>query len=248
MKIKKCVLALIVAAAIMAGFTLGASSANVRQTVTATVCPDLNIEVDGAKKSLKDAAGNPVYPIVYKGSTYVPLRAIGDLLGVGVDWDQDTQTAKYITDGKPAGTDNPVTKGVDFIDDIEAISPYNIKIVQTPKGEQIQVANRVLDHWMRCSLWGTPGINGCEAFYNLSGDYKTLTMTLYSNYDVSVNVYNNKTRDVLLGNVEVKANADPITHTFQINNAVQLTLDVTKDNRYADGSKHFLYIYDAYLQ
>ena len=68
----------------MAGFTLGAGSANVRQTITATLRPDLNIEVDGAKQSLKDAAGNPVYPIVYNNSTYVPFRAVGDLLGVEV--------------------------------------------------------------------------------------------------------------------------------------------------------------------
>jgi len=53
---------------------------------------DTKVTLDGKELSLKDAAGDPVAPIVSDGVTYLPVRAIADALDVPVLWDGETST------------------------------------------------------------------------------------------------------------------------------------------------------------
>lgn len=52
----------------------------------------LNIEVDGEIKQMTDAGGNRVYPITFDGTTYVPVRGLGQLMGANIGWNNDTNT------------------------------------------------------------------------------------------------------------------------------------------------------------
>ena len=63
--------------------------------------PDFTILVEGEKKSFKDAQGNAVYPMLYQGTTYLPVRAIGELMGKNVSW--NSQSA-VITLGSSSGS------------------------------------------------------------------------------------------------------------------------------------------------
>lgn len=58
---------------------------------------DFTVVVDGVKQSFTDAGGNAVYPLLSSGSTYLPVRAIGELMGASVDWDGRTKTVKLET-------------------------------------------------------------------------------------------------------------------------------------------------------
>lgn len=53
---------------------------------------DIKIEIDGETITPKDAAGNIVEPFASNGTTYLPVRAIGEALGKEVDWDNETST------------------------------------------------------------------------------------------------------------------------------------------------------------
>ena len=53
---------------------------------------DIQILVDGKAVTPTDANGNTVEPFILDGTTYVPLRAISDMLGVEVQWDGETNT------------------------------------------------------------------------------------------------------------------------------------------------------------
>ena len=64
-----------------------------KQTVTASLRYDFTIIVDGVERTFTDVNGNRVYPLLYNGSTYLPLRAIGNLMGKTVTWDGETCTA-----------------------------------------------------------------------------------------------------------------------------------------------------------
>ena len=61
-------------------------------SVTATLSPQLNIIVDGVSQTFYNAQGKEVHPIIYNGTTYLPVRAIGELMGKNVNWDQSTRT------------------------------------------------------------------------------------------------------------------------------------------------------------
>lgn len=61
-------------------------------TVEAILRPDINISLNGQKLELKDAEGKAVYPLSYNGTTYLPVRAVGESLDLEVGWNNDTKT------------------------------------------------------------------------------------------------------------------------------------------------------------
>lgn len=87
-------------------------------TVSATLSPNLTIVVDGVEKDFYNVSGKEVHPIVYNGTTYLPLRAIGELMGKNVNWDQSLLTVTL------AGSRStpPVTGIPDSSADVQSIS------------------------------------------------------------------------------------------------------------------------------
>ena len=61
-------------------------------TVSVSLRDDFTIIVDGVTQQFYDAGGNRVYPLLYNGVTYLPIRAVGELMGKVVNWDNNTQT------------------------------------------------------------------------------------------------------------------------------------------------------------
>lgn len=70
---------------VSAGF--GAFAATNLEEIKANLNKGIGFVVNGKEWIPKDQKGNVQYAITYKGSTYVPLRAAGDALGVEVGWD-----------------------------------------------------------------------------------------------------------------------------------------------------------------
>jgi len=52
----------------------------------------VQLVVDGNLIVPKDADGNIVEPFIYEGTTYLPVRAVGEALGKSVSWDGSTKT------------------------------------------------------------------------------------------------------------------------------------------------------------
>lgn len=95
MKTKKQVRRIVILtalAALLVGAGLGAASSSGIQNVQAQLNANIAIKYDGETQTLLDAGGNRIYPLVYNGSTYLPVRAISGLVGLAVDWDQASQT------------------------------------------------------------------------------------------------------------------------------------------------------------
>ncbi len=57
----------------------------------------INIYIDGEEFIAKDVNGARVYPILRDGTTYMPIRAIGEAFGKSVFWDNVMRTAVIIT-------------------------------------------------------------------------------------------------------------------------------------------------------
>ena len=67
------------------------------QTKTATY-RDIKITIDGNEISPKDANGNIVEPFIIDGTTYLPVRAIAEALGLSVAWEDQTNTVVLSSD------------------------------------------------------------------------------------------------------------------------------------------------------
>lgn len=79
-------------------FLTGAFAANTYQK-SINVEYGITLSINGQTPRLTDVNGKTVQPFVYDGTTYVPIRAVGENLGASVIYEQSTNTA-YVTDTK----------------------------------------------------------------------------------------------------------------------------------------------------
>lgn len=87
------------------------------RTVTATIATNFTVTLDGAVKNFSDEAGNAVYPVLYNGTTYLPVRAVANLVGLTTDWDSASKSI-LLSSGKTDGILSADTSG--------AISPLGM--------------------------------------------------------------------------------------------------------------------------
>lgn len=127
---------------------------------------NIKIYVDGVKIDPKDANGNTVEPFIYNGTTYLPVRAIGEAIGKTVSWDGATQSV-YI--GEKPGD-------VQYL--MEVCPPYRTQ----------QCAEYTLTNGKSFSMSGKKYTNGFDisnnwgsggyAIFNLDGKYDSITLEL----------------------------------------------------------------------
>lgn len=86
---KLCVLAL---CALLLNLLIVSAAAVEPSRVTVELRPSVTILVDGVERTFFDVKGREVHTIYYNGTHYLPVRAIGELMGKNVNWDGSTQT------------------------------------------------------------------------------------------------------------------------------------------------------------
>lgn len=87
-KVKWGITATVAAVALAVGVAAG----GVVENINAELHRGLQVIIDGEVQTFYDANGQTVYPIMYNGTTYLPLRAIGGVMGKPVAWDGETET------------------------------------------------------------------------------------------------------------------------------------------------------------
>lgn len=81
-----------VAASVLVFSLVGTAAATIGSRTLTANYNDIKIEVDGKQITPTDANGNTVEPFAIDGTTYLPVRAVGNALGMVVDWDSSTAT------------------------------------------------------------------------------------------------------------------------------------------------------------
>lgn len=79
------------------GSTKGSKSADITYR-------DIKVYLDGVKLDLRNSAGVVIEPFIMGGTTYLPLRVIGQALGIQVGWDSATNTVS-LTAEENSGSD-----------------------------------------------------------------------------------------------------------------------------------------------
>lgn len=121
---------------------------------------DIKLVVDGVPITPKDANGKEVEPFVFEGTTYLPVRAVGEALGKDVKWDGETKTV-YI--GEIPGKINYL---------VDVCPPYEknkYKEYHSSKAEFFKMGGKEYSNGFTLEANGS-------ALINLDGQYSNLTL------------------------------------------------------------------------
>ena len=72
--------------------TIGIGARTVNEWVQVVIARNVNVDLNGETQTLRAGTGEVIYPIIYDGSSYLPVRAIAGLAGLNVDWDAESST------------------------------------------------------------------------------------------------------------------------------------------------------------
>lgn len=104
----------IISIAIIGGTTLtfatGIYAGASIESIQAYINRDIKFSVDKATWVPKDPDGKVLAPVIYDGSSYLPVRALANATGMSIDWESETNT--IIIDTKRT----PITAGVPYKD------------------------------------------------------------------------------------------------------------------------------------
>lgn len=199
---------------------VGAMAAGGLEQIQAYLNRDITIKLDGQTQTMYDAKGNRVYPISYNGTTYVPIRAVSNMLGIDVEWD---------------GANNSVLLGKtdtakDFIEELEPYYTKGVYRYTVKDAKPRTIAGKDYSTYM-VRLFGN---NSYCAKYDLGGKYTKLTFSAYTEGNMSGGNYIQLfgDNDELIANLEIKSKALPETYTVNLTGVTQLTISSTVGDLY----------------
>lgn len=240
-KSQKLIQAAILSAVLVCGICIGVGAAGTSQQITASIEPNVTVTFDGAAQEFFDANGDRVYPILYNGSTYLPMRAVCEqLAGYKVGWDQATRTASIIS------------KEVDGVDLLDMQRAYYVTKTgsntvwaahhMTSDKETTTVNGYTLTHWLTCQAYRLGDVS--MGSFNIEGKYDTVTFRYYADKDATLEVIGDN--EAVLWTKEIKGGQLYQEETVDLLKTNQLTFKFTyqdKNGAYLNGC-----IYDARLK
>ena len=100
--------------ALVMAFATGAAAKTAFDIIKAEIRTDFTIEIDGEIMEFKNAQGERVHPVLHDGTTYLPLRAIGEIMGKTVYWHESEKRIELKDEKK---NDAPTVTDADVIVD-----------------------------------------------------------------------------------------------------------------------------------
>lgn len=96
---------------------IGVAASKMLHIEVTVVSPDFNIDGKVIKDDSYSNGENMLpYALNYKGSTYVPIRVLGELMGKKIGWDKNTGTIHIDSNNKGAGLNFEVVQNVSAAD------------------------------------------------------------------------------------------------------------------------------------
>lgn len=85
-------ISIMIAVVMILSFSIIGFGDAILEKIEATLAHDMKFQVDGEMWQAKDVDGTPLSPLIYKGRSYVPVRALLEEKDVKVDYDNATRT------------------------------------------------------------------------------------------------------------------------------------------------------------
>ena len=164
---------------------------------------NIKIVVDGQQVST-DKSNEP---FIYNGTTYLPIRAVGQAVGKQVSWDGRTNTV-YLGN-------SPVANGEQYL--VDVCPPYKGGIIK----ETVKMAGKT---YVKAINIGDVYVES-DALFNLDGKYETLEFDLghVENYNGEV-TYNFYVDGTLVKTIILEKDALPAHHIVPLNHGLQLKI------------------------
>lgn len=182
---------------------------------TIEVYTGVNIYVDDHLIQPKDANGNPVEVFVYNGTTYLPVRAVGEAVGKTVQWEGKTSSV-YL--GKHTGEKPAVW--LQEMDYFTGSSIYG----SNSESQRDNLGN-YYEHVIDSPITNT---------YLLNGQYSAISGTFYQIYDyrserdplkiTTLKIFGD---DELLYSAEMNGGITPIDFYVDLTGVLKLTVDIS---------------------
>lgn len=125
----------------------GAARAATSTAVTAQLRPNVAVQIDGTVHTFYNAQGQEVFPILYNGTTYLPLRSMGEVMNKNVTWNSATNTVTMggvRTDSGVVGVPNHTAKQTDVTfylrPDITVVIDDVVRTFYDSTGKQVSPA------------------------------------------------------------------------------------------------------------
>lgn len=197
--------------------------------IKAILSQEVSVRYEGEVQVMKDGAGNVVYPIMYNGTTYLPIRAVSNMMDVPVNWEASTKTVIL-------GTEKKEPKSVLKFD--AKTSNYSSKVTDkgslTVEGEL--GANTTFNDGISFRVWNSASSSSSDRAYQatIGGGYSKLSFDAYvpGNDSYILRVYNIDTNE-FLANIEVTGGKIKKVEEIDITgvNTIGFAADATKAGR-----------------
>ncbi len=170
---------------VSASMFAGAYAASNNQQIQAMLNRDIKVVYNGQTQAFADANGAVVYPISYNGSTYLPVRAISELVELPIEWVASTNTillgSSEIQPMDVTKLDNDGGKDGNFV--------INDKAELTIAGSD---ANQEFTSGVYYEIWnGSASVSDYRLMnFTLPTGATELTYTGWSDIDATMEIYN----------------------------------------------------------
>lgn len=208
----------LIAASIAAG---GIAYAKTGSEIIEAAYNNIKVYVDGILIDPKDPNGNTVEPFIYNGTTYLPVRAVGEAVGKQVSWDGATSSV-YL--GEVPGQ---VTYLTDVMD---AYSSGKYTVYTTKNGKSFKMGGTAYTNGFAIGDSSSIFTAYGYANFNLNGKYKTITFDI-GHVDDS-NESNNTVQifvdDRLVEEIEIGFDDIARKISIPVNNGLKLAFQTTE--------------------
>ncbi len=231
------------------GFIAGVCATVVVVTAFTVFAQTIDVEIggikvfwDGVEKTLTDATGKKVEPMIYEGTTYVPLRAMATLMGKPVDWDQQT-TSVYVGE-KPTAATTPLIDMKDKV--IETKNAIGIYATIEDTDKELYLKNNKITGLTNVML------NGCSypdidvqtrssITLALEGGYSKIVGKAVMPYqaigsdqinNIAFFSVTNDGQEQEIASYDLKQTQDPIEFDVNLRGVTNLRIYIDKDNDY----------------
>lgn len=200
--------------------TGGISYAATRSETIDVFYDNIKIFIDGEELDPRDGDGEKVEPFIYNGTTYLPVRAVGQAVGKSVDWD-GVEKVVYLG-AKPGDTENW----------LDVCGPYQYKgckEYRLTNNAYFTMSGKKYTNGYTMYLWNPAGT--AEALYNLDGRFNSVSFTVghiddTTRADAKLNVYLDGiiayTKDLKYDDLAQKV-------TIPLNGALQMKIELVSE-------------------